>query len=225
MDNCLQTNKKLLFLNEVLQARLFIRDFYLKNTTREVYENVGQLLSVVRMKLGEIILIRDEISKNKIETAGELVAKSIKELRLISQSFFPDKDIQKEQGEINGFKYILEVLYPASKNDIIQKSRKNDIQSELKVIIFKMVLEILQEINEFQREITQFSIDYTKTKIIISITYSGEKIKIKDIISKEPTSLPLPERVQFINGKLTVSNAGPNAVLIKLISPLNVLYG
>jgi nitrate/nitrite-specific signal transduction histidine kinase len=80
-------NQSFLFKYEILRARLETRNFFLKNTVREVYENIGQVLSLVRLQLAlidgaskEEKNIDEELNVN-IESSGKLVGQSIKDLR------------------------------------------------------------------------------------------------------------------------------------------------
>src|SRR6478735_12794386 len=97
-----QANGLLLFKHEVLKARLAIRDFFLKNTVREVYENIGQVLSLVRVQLALLDTNKTEIYES-VESPGHLVGKSIKDLRVMCKSFYPDADIISDDGFIGVF--------------------------------------------------------------------------------------------------------------------------
>src|SRR5262245_21081184 len=104
MNVPLPVNNKTLFDLEVLRARLEIRDFFLKDLYREVYENIGQLLSLVRVMLAK--------PGDRVEPASELVGKTIRELREMCRQFYPDEDLLKENGFNQAMSKIIAIIFP-----------------------------------------------------------------------------------------------------------------
>src|SRR5688572_30801693 len=130
MEMPVPINIKTLFELEVLRARLEIRDFFLKNLFREVYENIGQVLSLVRVMLAS--------PGAGTERASELVGKSIRDLRQMCKSFFPDADLLQQNGFANGIKETVEIIYPGSQSIKLIEAT-DDIEPGRMLIVFSLV--------------------------------------------------------------------------------------
>ena len=221
----MQANNKLLFINMTLKARLDIRNFFLKNTVREIYENVGQVLSVVRMQLEVLDANDNPETHQSVHSPGHLVAQSIRDLRAMCKSFYPDADIIKDEGFNEAFVNTIQILFRNTKPVIKIKGVRKDIQPELKLIIFKIMLEVLTAIKEMEGENPGLSISYTKEEIQLTVSYKGKEITLDTEIADgvPETGLTLVQGLQIIGGKFNVIKSKTGTVRIKLISPLKSL--
>ena len=79
------------FEKEILESRLEIQEQTMKNVSQEVHDNIGQLLSIVKLNMN---LITGEEPKlllqEKISDTTELVGKAIRDLRDLSKSLNSD---------------------------------------------------------------------------------------------------------------------------------------
>ena len=62
----------------------------MQNISWEIHDNIGQLLSVAKMQLNIVQMNLPEKEKNQIIETGEIVSKSLQELRDLSKSLSPD---------------------------------------------------------------------------------------------------------------------------------------
>jgi len=69
---------------------LEIQEQALKNISWEIHDNVGQLLSVAKMQINILQMELPEIQQNKIIEVGEIVGKSLQELRDLAKSLNPE---------------------------------------------------------------------------------------------------------------------------------------
>src|SRR4051794_40370900 len=107
--NYVKTNKKLLYEHEVLWACYEIRDYYLKKNVKDIYENIGQVLSLVRVQL-DLLTNENEISKVDITQSDNLVGKAIQDLRIMSTRFYPETELLAKLGLIQSLEYELKLL-------------------------------------------------------------------------------------------------------------------
>jgi hypothetical protein len=196
---------KTLFDHEVLRARLEIRDFFLRNLFREVYENIGQMLSLVRFNLAG--------ANPRAEAASELVAQVIRDLRQLCKNFYPDADLLKEGGLKNGLKEIVDIIFPGSQHLVQIKQAADEMQPGLKLIVFNMLLEVLITVAEFKGDLTGINIIFLPASFEFSVNYTGAGIQVI-----QNNKLSLAQRADLINGKLdqSIDNAGTRQ--IKLFS-------
>jgi len=223
MNNELQANELLLFRHDVLRARLDIRDFFLKNTVREVYENIGQVLSLVRMQLALLDSDKKEVMQS-VESPGHLVGQSIRDLRVMCKSFYPDADIISEEGFVEVFRDTIKILYQYTDPVINIKGIQQEIQPDLKLVVFKMIQEMLTLIKESEGTFVSLTIEYVDQQVNFTILYNGTAIPFDNKISDDTTDLTLEQRAQLIKGKLSVAKQSNGLMQIQLSHPLKYPY-
>jgi two-component system NarL family sensor kinase len=216
--------RQLLYQYEVLRARLEIREHYLKTVVREVYENIGQVLSLIRVQLSLVKLDFDAAKKDKIDSSGELVGKTIQDLRSMCQLFYPEEDIISSAGFNKAIEHEIKTLYPAatfSGGEEIAFSAR--LQHERALLLFGILLEIFTLIQAMPNgQLCSVLIEYTKQKINITIEYKGEALnKNKNNKALNPADLSVFERAELMGGNLQIKNAGDERRRIKLVTPIN----
>src|ERR1700748_1857793 len=73
------------FQKELLKTQIEVQEQTLNNISREIHDNITQVLSFVKLNLG-LIEDTDNDTKSKIAESRELVARSINDLRNLSKS-------------------------------------------------------------------------------------------------------------------------------------------
>jgi len=76
---------KITFQQELLKTRMEVQEQTLNNISREIHDNITQVLSFVKLNLGLIDEVNEE-NQNKITESRELVAQTINDLRYLSKS-------------------------------------------------------------------------------------------------------------------------------------------
>lgn len=224
MDYQLQETQRLQFKLEVLRARLQIRDFFLRTSIRDVYENIGQVLSLVRMQLS---LLDGDTSRDgdvNIHSSGTLVGQSIKDLRAMSKSFYPDTDILQEQGFIEGCKSSIRILFKDDKPLVKIKGHLVEIEPNLKLVLFRIVQEILIAIKEFKERFISMAITHTSHTVQFAFNYEvHNSIKTNEINGGEhEQELSFLERLKLINASINLTHPKTGIEQIKLISPIKM---
>lgn len=216
--------RELLYQYEILHTRLEIREHFLKTVVKEVYENIGQVLSLIRVQLS---LLRSdfETGKNeKIDSSGKLVGKTIRDLRNMCQLFYPEADIISGAGFNRVVEQEIKTIYPKAVCHIDEESIiPATIKEEKGLVLFGILLKILTLIREEQKgQLNSAAVKYTRSKISINIDYSGETIKRnKKDVPANPFDLSIFERAELIGGHLEIKNAGHAGRRIKLVIPIN----
>ena len=223
MNNDLKAHKQLLFSHEALRARLDIRDFFLKYTVREVYENIGQVLSLVRMQLAMLAADTKAVLKS-VESPGNLVGQSIRDLRVMCKSFYPDAEILNEEGFVEALRDTVKILYQSEEPVITVNGIQKEIQPELKLVVFKMIQEILTLIQETGGTFISLAIDYLDYDVKMTVLYNGEAIPLDKRGMNDNTGLALQERAELIKGKLNLASQKDGSTQIQLSYPLNSVY-
>ena len=216
--------RKLLYQYEVLRTRLEIREHYLKNVVKEVYENIGQVLSLIRVQLSSLRYDLETGRKERIDSSGELVGKTIRDLRNMCQLFYPETEIVNGPGFYQAIEQEIKALYPEAACTMGEESVvPSIIQNEKGLILFGILLEILTLITEKQKgKLHSVAIKYSKNKISIAIDYNGEEMK-RDGREDPPGTynLSIFGRTQLMEGYLQIKKTGYDLIRIKLVIPIN----
>lgn len=214
---------KLLYQYEVLLARLTIREHYLKTVVKEVYENIGQVLSLIRVRLSLLQPDLSAGSKEKIDVSGELVGQTIRELRTMCQLFYPEEEINSPSGFCNALAREIKIQYPAAECHFPEERMTTPkLDRERELLLFGILLEIFTLINGKQTgRLNSATIKYAGDKININIDYSGEIIRRNK--TKRVTgflNLSVFDRAELLGGVLQIKNAGHGNRRIKLVAPI-----
>src|SRR5688500_4451771 len=83
---------QLFYEHEVLWARYEIREHYIRTTIRNIYENIGQVLTHVGMQL-RMLGLENEIEKREAEGFSTLIGQVLNDLRSMRRSFYPETEL------------------------------------------------------------------------------------------------------------------------------------
>lgn len=216
--------RKLLYQHEVLRARLGIREHYLKTIVKEVYENIGQVLSLVRVQLTLLDAGYGGEEKEKIDSSGKLVGSAIRDLRHLCQRFQPETDITSTAGFNEAIGQEIKSTYPDAVYSVQPGSIiPVTIGNERALILFNLLLEVLSVLGESKdRKFAEAVITYRPTHIEFLVIYTGEPVKTGRIKSQSnPLDLSVLKRVELLDGSLELKAGKDQKRKIKLVIPIN----
>jgi two-component system, NarL family, sensor kinase len=157
---------------ELYKAQLEIQEQTFQEISREIHDNVGQMLSLAKLGLGTLDFERTEEAKESISEISDILEKALEDLRHMSRSM--NAEIIKN----GGLKKSIEMQM-----GFLQRGGKFRIQFEVngeparlpetkEIILFRIVQEAVNNIIRHS----------TATNICISLYYSKNlfKLKIKD---------------------------------------------
>lgn len=216
--------RELLYQYEILRARLQIREHYLRTVVKEVYDNIGQVLSLIRVQLALLRTDFETGKKEKIDSSGELVGKTIRDLRNMCQLFYPEEDMISGSGFSRAVENEIKTWYSEAAFSIDEENRTPEtIKEEAGLVLFGILLEIFALIrHKGNGQLNSIVIKYTANKINIVIDHRGEIIK-KNKAGKPVSSFDLSifERAELMGGNLKIKNAEHDCRRIKLVIPIN----
>lgn len=225
--------KKLLYEHEVLWARYDIRDHYLKNITQVVYENIGQVLSLVRLQLS-LLLHENSFSdagsvKESATGPYNLIGKAIVDLRTMCRSFDPEMEYLVKLGFLQALENELKLLDIDEVRHVIEvKGEPTPLINGTELIVFRMLQEILYYIGkEYKKKPIRVEAIYKKNNVIFTIRYDGDLIEWNKFYYKENAGSPfsrlnLSERAELINAKLVTVQSLSSSVQVKLTVPFKI---
>src|SRR5262245_47425278 len=78
------------FQETLLQSQIEIQEQTLKTISQEIHDNIGQVLSLAKLNLSTMEIMRLDELQEKIITSKKLVSKAIQDLRDLSKSMNTD---------------------------------------------------------------------------------------------------------------------------------------
>lgn len=186
----------------LLRSQIEIQEQTLQYISREIHDNIGQVLSLVSLNLNTI----EASDKDKLEFTGNLVTKAIDDLRGLSKSLNPDR--VQLIGLTESIKTELDQLERTGRfeTDLDIKNALSEISQEKTIILYRMIQEVLNNIIKHSRA--------TKVTVLIQNTDGNDMICITDNgtgFNQEdcPSGLGLQnltQRAAMINAELIINS-------------------
>ena len=205
----------------MLRARLEIREQFLNSIVRDVYENVGQVLSLVRMQLSMANHAPGEKQREILENSGKLVEQAVRDLRDMCRSFFPDREFFND-GQLQAIDKGLSIIQPGSQGESpFIVGDHQSIREDMLLLVFQILLELIQTIMAKGYSITGKEINYTAKNIRFIINYSGEKLTFKkESKSGDVAQLTIAGKTKLLGGRLKVTNSKGSITKVEITIPL-----
>ncbi len=132
------------FHQELLQAQLEMQEHTFKTISQEIHDNVGQILSIIKVNLN--ILTYENAGNEKLQDVKTMLTDAIKQLRDLSAGYYADRLV--EEGFLVAIQHQLNQL---SKTGLFTTSFHTELETlsidKSKVIfLHRMVQEILHNV-------------------------------------------------------------------------------
>jgi len=227
----LPNTNRLVFSYAVLHARFEIREYFLKTIVKDIYEHIGQVLSLVQIQL---FLLSSHGNNVAADTSmpQNLIAQSIVDLRFLCAKVYSDVGIIEHSNWIEGLEYTIKTLNLNNNLPIkIKGLLQEHVGPELRVLLFRTIQEILFTIKDNEYKYYTMRIDSNNDRIIIEVIYLGELIDWHAIhyvneAQADHNCIRFVERLHLMGADLQILKLRSGKSLIKLDVPINLpLYG
>ena len=220
-----QRRNKLIFENQrikkdfeqtLLNTQLEIQEQTLTHISREIHDNIGQVLSLARLQLHSI---SEKTAEEDIEYTDNLLEKAITDLRGLSHSL--NTNSIKENGFAASVEKILEQFEKTGK---FKTAFYNDvgftISDDHGIILFRIIQEVLNNITKhaLATEIT-IRIEKSKKHTVISIADNGKGFNTEILQSTDGGIgiRNIKERALIIGAKLSLISQENNGTTVRII--------
>jgi len=131
------------FKEELLQTQLETQEYSFNQISRELHDNIGQLLSTTKLLLGMAVMELKNVP-DTLKTAEQTVGKAIQDLRLLSRSL--DKEWLHQFNLIEQLEVEKERINTERKVEVnfVSEYIKLPMEPEAQVMLFRVVQEALQ---------------------------------------------------------------------------------
>jgi two-component system, NarL family, sensor kinase len=202
------------FTEEELLTRLAIQERSLKLFVKEIYENIGQILSLAKIKLNTVDLKKTGDSAEKIREADQLISRAIRDLRSLAKQLSPDEIIKK--GFADAISFELDRLEKAGVCTPDFKSEgvyyKLDAARELIIfgIIQGLICKILTRGNTKE---LQIEVSYLPEQIVINTKFKVAEKDMPAFIDELTATNIFIHGKDIVHGDIQTTNKGDEGMI------------
>lgn len=162
------------FQSELVKSRIEIKDQTLSEISRELHDNIGQILSVAIMQVNMYIQNQKEINKEDLNDLKNVLAKSLDEIRTLSRVI--NRDNLLESNFLEAIQLDLERIRKLKKIDCYFSIKGDfpEINIEHELIIYRIFQEaILNILKHSHSEVIDFQIECLEEDVKIKLIDHG----------------------------------------------------
>ncbi|MEM9856786.1 MAG: sensor histidine kinase [Bacteroidota bacterium] len=196
------------FEDEISRSQMEITEQALKNISWELHDNVGQLLSIVKMQLN---ILKNELpkSEDQLDEVSELVGKSLNEIRLLSKTLNPEsilkmgliKALRIELDRFDRLKFV--------KTSIDVEGSIQEISERDEIIIFRILQEFFTNVIKHSKaDSLNVKLAYLSGKVIITAEDDGVGFNANEVVEGSGL-MNMKSRAKLVGGTLKI-DAGLN---------------
>jgi signal transduction histidine kinase len=154
---------------ELLKTKLEIQEQTYLHISQELHDNIGQVLSLVKMNINTVAQTTSSVAKEKLSESADLLTKAIQDLRDMSKTL--NADFLNEIGLPNAIDQQLQVLKRTGLycTELSVQGDVDHYHPEQKLLVFRVVQELLNNIVKHANA----------DKIVVSIDDETEKLVIR----------------------------------------------
>jgi two-component system NarL family sensor kinase len=134
------------YQQEILKAQLEMKEQTLLTISQEIHDNIGQILSLVKLNLSTIPLTDGNPAAAKITATKELVGKAIQDLRNLSKSLNTEYVTQQKLSESLQFELELIQKTGLYTTNLQVHGNETTFDAPKQLIIFRIAQEVLNNI-------------------------------------------------------------------------------
>ncbi|WP_394758126.1 sensor histidine kinase [Flavobacterium sp.] len=211
---------ELFFQSELTKSKIEIKEQTLTNISRELHDNIGQILSVALMQMNIIIESDDEYSKKNLENIKELVTKSLNEIRLLSKImngdiFLNTSFISAISEDLERIKELKKIKCKLNIDGEIQT-----INKEHETIIYRMLQEAISNIlRHSHSDSIIINILFTEHNCKIDVIDTGKGFDVQKSIKGSGLS-NIEKRADLIGALFTIYSEENKGTILMIDYPI-----
>ncbi len=210
---------ELYFQSELIKTRIEIKDQTLSEISKELHDNIGQIISVGIMQLNMYLNSGKPVHDNELNDLKEILAKSLDEIRILSRIINKDNLLQSNfieaiQQDLERIKKLKNIQYRYSLTGEIPR-----INQEHDLFIYRIFQEALHNsLKHSHSDLFEVNITTTETIFSLEIKDFGIGYDINQINSGLGLN-NMKLRAKLIGAQLTMAS-NPTGTNVTLEYPL-----
>jgi signal transduction histidine kinase len=199
---------------ELLKTKLEIQEQTYYNISEELHDNIGQVLSLIKINISNIDFSLPDVAKEKLLESKSLLTKVIRDIRDLSKILNTDfiDDIGLIGAIDQQLQYLKKTGLYVAELSVKGEIYKDDSQREL--VVFRIVQELLNNIvRHAEATSIDIIIDYQAEKLLITVQDNGRGFDMLSQKLDENAGQGLhniQNRITLINGTI-VFESGPES--------------
>ncbi|HRG52981.1 MAG TPA: histidine kinase [Bacteroidia bacterium] len=166
---------ELAYKHELANVTIEIQEHILEQISRELHDNIGQLLTVARIHLTTVVKHPEKRTNEKLQEANSVVDMAISELRILSK--MPNTDKIKQFSLLNALTMEIERInkLESVKTILLIKGEIVPFGSDTKIIIFRIIQEfICNTIKYANASELNIVLNYDNDNFVLDISDNGK---------------------------------------------------
>ncbi len=163
------------YQKEILQARLEMQEQTLLLISQEIHDNVGQVLSLVRLNISTLPGSDNSGTDQKIATSKLLLDQALEDLRNLSKRLNSQFIIHQNLSDLLRFQLELIQKTGAVATNLELKGEERSMNPEKKLILFRIAQEAFSNvIRHAEATLITVMLDFASDKLLLSICDNGK---------------------------------------------------
>lgn len=198
---------ELIFQSELVKSKIEIKEQTLTNVSRDLHDNIGQILSVALMEMNMMLEQKDNFSRCQLVETKQLISKSLNEIRILAKLINGDVTIDS-----NFIDAVSDDLERIQKFKNIECSLELEgevvsLNNEHETIIYRILQESISNIlKHSQSEVIDLKIKFNNQICTIEISDKGRGFSV-DSCKKGSGLLNMKTRAKLIGANLSIASS------------------
>jgi signal transduction histidine kinase len=208
---------------ELLKSQLEIQESTFKTIAQELHDNIGQVLSVVKLSLSILPMGKEHEAYDSVQTCRQMLNKVIYDMADLTKSLHTDRIAQI--GIVEAIRFELDSLRRTGllKINFSAEGYERPFEGQKGIFLFRMFQEILNNILKHSKATDinveiNYSID---NKFVLSVQDNGvgfDAVK-KQVQASSSSGIGLKSmrnRARLIDAKISIESAPGNGTMVKV---------
>jgi two-component system NarL family sensor kinase len=214
------------FGKEILESRLEMQEQTFLNISQEIHDNIGQILSLVRINISTIDPVSPENITSKVTNSKALLDGAIQDLRDLSKRLNSEYLSHQTLPEL--LKFQLDLIHRSGnfKTSFQTQGKERNFDQDQKLIIFRIAQEVLNNsIKHANAENLAITLEYLPDRSVLRISDDGIGFETNETAEKGKSgkgvgSYNLQYRANLIGGKISIESKPGQGTQAELTVPI-----
>jgi signal transduction histidine kinase len=217
---------KNVYQQEILKAQLEMKEQTLYTVAQEIHDNIGQILSLVKLNLNTVVLENSSPAAEKIATTKQLVSKAIQDLRNLSKTLNSEHVSHQNLSQSLQFELDLIGRTGVCTTQLEVEGTEKALDPQKQLIVFRIVQESLNNIiKHAQAQHISVILQYFSGRLNLRIQDDGTgfdsaSLQEKNARDKGTGLRNMYNRAQLIGATFDISSQPGKGTFIHLSLPV-----
>jgi signal transduction histidine kinase len=216
------------FAQELLRSQLEIQESTMKNIAQELHDNIGQVLSVIKLWLAILPVDQGHPAYEGVQNSREMLNKVIYDMADLTKSLHTDRIT--EIGLTEAIRFDLDTLRKTGLFEInfAVSGEQVDFDRQKSIFLFRMYQEIMNNILKHSKAVhVRVSVNYSAdNKFVLVVEDDGVgfdmQAKQKQVSSSNGLGLKnMKNRARLIGAEISIESQPAKGTVISVEMPVN----